>query len=250
MPRRKTREEFISDAIEVHGDKYDYSKVKYINSEAKVEIVCPIHGIFFQKPVTHLRGKGCKLCAFDKHKKSVFGCNDIGCERVNGKESKSYIHWKSMLLRCYSKKCLKREPTYIGCSVCDEWKTHSGFKKWFDENYIEGYALDKDIIVKGNKVYSPETCCFVPLTINNLIIKRKKGRGDLPIGVGRINGRYRAFLRNKHLGMYDTPIEAFYAYKKAKENEIQSKALSYYEQGLITERVYNALMNHIVEITD
>jgi hypothetical protein len=134
--------------------------------------------------------------------------------------------------------------------VCDEWKTHSGFKQWFDENYIEGYSLDKDILVKGNKLYSPDTCCFVPVEINNLLIKRKKHRGDLPIGVGRMNGRYRAFLHKKHLGMFDTIIEAFNAYKNAKEKEIKYIASLYFNKGLISKRVFNALISRTIEITD
>lgn len=60
----------------------------------------------------------------------------------------------------------KNKPTYEGCTVCDEWLYFSNFKKWFDENYIEGFQLDKDIIIRGNKVYSPQTCCFVPKEIN------------------------------------------------------------------------------------
>lgn len=249
--KRKSKNQFLEEARSVHGDKYDYSKVEYINGETKVEITCPLHGSFFQKPVIHLRGKGCQSCAVEKLKRrSTEGYNDIGCGTIEGKESPSYTHWKSMLLRCYSQKHLKRQPTYIGCSVCDDWKTHGKFKEWFDENYIEGYSLDKDIIKKGNKVYSPDTCCFVPSAINSLVIKRKKGRGDLPIGVGRANGRYRAFLHKRHLGMFDNPTDAFMAYKKAKEDEIRETALLYYQKRLITERVYNALLNHKVEITD
>ena len=92
-----------------------------------------------------------------------------------------------MLRRCYDKKILEKFPTYKRCTVCDEWLFYPNFKKWFDENYyeIEGQkmALDKDIISKGNKVYSPENCIFVPNNINVLFTNRKGERGDYPIGV-------------------------------------------------------------------
>lgn len=91
-----------------------------------------------------------------------------------------------MLTRCYNHKSLKKNPSYIGCSVCDEWLTYSNFKRWYEDpinGYREGYHLDKDILVKGNKVYSPETCCFVPHSINCLLLTRQRKRGALPIGV-------------------------------------------------------------------
>ena len=248
--KRKTLFQFIKEAESIHGKKYDYSKAVYKNIVTPIIIICPIHGEFLQKPTNHLRRKGCPICGKEKLKKATYGYNDIGCCSINKEESQSYKHWRSMNLRCYSKKYHERYPTYIGCTVCDEWKTHSGFKKWFDRNYIKGYSLDKDILIKGNKIYSPSTCCFVPVQINNIVIKRKKGRGELPIGVGYMNGRYRSFLHKTHLGMFDSPIEAFNAYKKAKEKEINEIANDYYEKGLITKRVYNALINHKVEITD
>ena len=63
MGKKKTREEFIKDARDVHGDKYDYSKVKYINAKTKVCIICPEHGEFLQTPNSHLSGNGCPKCA-------------------------------------------------------------------------------------------------------------------------------------------------------------------------------------------
>ena len=75
------------------------------------------------------------------------GVNDYdGHVRINGKIIKSYDVWHSMIERCYSKKSHKKRPTYIGCKVHKEWLYFSNFKKWFDENYIEGYELDKDIL--------------------------------------------------------------------------------------------------------
>ena len=62
MPKKKTREEFIQDAREKHGDKYDYSKVEYMNNHTKVCIICPDHGEFWQTPHSHTQGQGCPKC--------------------------------------------------------------------------------------------------------------------------------------------------------------------------------------------
>ena len=91
-----------------------------------------------------------------------------------GKDKKSYKVWNSMLERCYSNKSLIHNPTYKDCTVCDEWLCFENFEKWYNENYYEVddeiMNLDKDILVKGNKIYSPETCCFVPKRINILFV--------------------------------------------------------------------------------
>ena len=76
MPIRKTKEQFISDAIKVHGDKYDYSKVEYKGKDIKVCIICPIHGEFWQRPHNHLEGEGCPICSesyLKKHRPRIKG---------------------------------------------------------------------------------------------------------------------------------------------------------------------------------
>ena len=166
----------------------------------------------------------------------------------------SYNTWRHMLIRCYDKKYQEKQPTYIGCTVFDEWKSFAIFKKWFNENYVEGYELDKDILVKGNKVYSPKTCCFVPAYINTLFTKSNASRGNFPIGVARSKNGLR-FIANitinnktKHLGAYDTIEEAFFAYKQAKEEWIKEVANKW--KNKIAPNVYEALMNYQVEIRD
>lgn len=174
---------------------------------------------------------------------------------IKGNE-KSFCHWRGMLLRCYCKSYLKTQPTYNDCSVCGEWLLFSNFKKWFDEQlYLpeENMVLDKDIVVKGNKVYSPSTCCLVPSKINLLFTKSNKRRGDLPIGVTRHRKSFAARANIGHfvsLGHFSTPRAAFLAYKEAKEQYVKELAEKYYKEGKITERVYNALLNYRVEITD
>ena len=116
--------------------------------------------------------------------------------------------------------------------------------------------LDKDILFKDNKIYSPETCCFVPTEINNLFEKSNRTRGDNPIGVSfnkaskKFESYFNADDKRVHLGKYNTPQEAFIQYKTAKEAYISKMAEEYYSKGLIKENVYNAMLNYKVEITD
>ena len=167
-----------------------------------------------------------------------------------------------MLKRCYSGEYQKKEPTYKDCTVCKEWLNYSNFKKWYDDNYYEidgeQMALDKDILVKGNKIYSPETCVFVPQNINNLFIKSNKIRGKYPIGVtfNKNKNKYQAYCsmlingksQQKTLGYYNNIEEAFNAYKQFKEADIKQMA-DYYKEN-IPDKLYEAMYNYKVEITD
>ena len=196
---------------------------------------------------------------------SVYGVGHLGNEKTideNGKMIKSYIVWKHMLERCYSQKFQKKHATYKGCCVCEEWLNYSNFKKWYDDNYyeIEGERmdLDKDILVKGNKIYSPDTCVFVPHNINSLFTKRNKSRGKLPIGVyfNKHANKYQAYCnifyngksKLKGLGLYNTIEDAFNAYKKFKEANI--KQVADYYKDKIPQKLYEAMYNYEVEITD
>ena len=174
---------------------------------------------------------------------------------LDGVVTKYYKSWGSALQRSYDDKLHKKYPTYIGCSVNSEWHNFQNFAKWYEENWkphMEGWHLDKDVLIKGNKTYSPENCCFVPLEINKLLTKRQSCRGELPLGVSRRNGRFDAKIRveNKliHLGMFNTPEEAFQAYKIAKETHIKEVA-EIWKPKLAT-KTYEALINYQVEITD
>lgn len=261
---RLTQEEFIRRGKLIHNNKYDYSKTMYITTKKKVCIICPIHGEFMQLANNHLHGYGCVRCAQNNvpqfgGRRMIFGIGVNDSEKAiskkNVRNDKDYYLWHGMIQRCYDEKTHKKHPTYNGCTVCDEWLYFSNFKKWFDENYVDGYQLDKDILVKGNKIYSPDTCCFVPHEINTLFTKSNAIRGDLPIGVQHYaKERYKTYIKLKgkvtYLGVYDKVGEAFNAYKIAKECYIKEVAENYYSKGLITEKVYNALLNYKVEITD
>lgn len=170
--------------------------------------------------------------------------------------SESYLKWHDMIHRCYNTKFHLRQPQYMGCTVCEEWLNYSNFKVWYDQNKIAGMSLDldKDILFKGNKVYSPETCCFVPHAINTLFLNGKKNRGDLPLGVhfDKDKCKYRAemsFMGEQiKLGTFDNAEVAFARYKEYKEDFIQDLAEQY--KDILPYKVYEAMINWKIEIDD
>lgn len=178
--------------------------------------------------------------------------------KINNKITEYYTDWHSMMVRCYSKKCYRNYNSYENCIVCEEWHNFQEFAKWWHNNYyeIEGetICLDKDILCKGNKIYSPDTCIFVPKRINTLFVKRDNDRGDYPIGVCYLKDRdkYEAYCSTlegiKYIGLYNTPQEAFQAYKTFKEAYIKQVADEY--KGRIPDKLYNAMYAWTVEIDD
>lgn len=131
-----------------------------------------------------------------------------------------YQKWESMLKRCYSTKYQEKHPTYVGCSVVDEWLVFSNFRSWMITKDWEGKALDKDLLVEGNKVYGPDTCTFICRELNNLFNDRAAARGDLPLGVHKNGSNYRVQIsesgKQLSLGVFTTPEEAHLAWRKAK----------------------------------
>ena len=175
----------------------------------------------------------------------------------NGKNTKCYDTWLNMLARCYDPKLQEKYPTYKNCRVCEEWWNFQVFAEWYYSHFYEieneRMALDKDILKKGNKVYSADTCVYVPQSINSLFIKRDNERGNLPIGVRKNRNKFQARLckgngKRIQLGTYTTPEEAFLVYKEHKEQFIKEVAEKY--KGQIPHEAYEALMNYEVEIDD
>jgi len=142
---------------------------------------------------------------------------------------KYYAVWESMLARCYSKKFLESNQSYIGTSVCSEWLYATAFKKWMEQQDWRGKCLDKDIIAPRSKLYSPETCAFVLQATNSFVTASDASRGDYPIGVDlfKRTGEYRASCgnpftgKNEHLGLFSTPEEAHEAWRKRKHELAQ-----------------------------
>lgn len=249
--QRQTKEGFIEKAQRIHNGKYDYSLVEYNGSTQKVKIQCAYHGVFEQTPNTHLGGHGCPKCAQHNKKALVEGRGYNDCQIVLTEYEYgivAYTTWRNMFRRCYNKSWHKKFPNYSGCSVCKKWWSLSTFIDWFKKNYKEGYQLDKDILVCNNKIYSPDTCCYVPPEINKLVMQYKSFSKESPQGVRKtLSGRYEARIKvhehDIHLGTYDDESKAISAYKKAKKNMIAEMANDFFSEGKISEKVYDALLN-------
>lgn len=182
---------------------------------------------------------------------------------TNGKSTKEYSLWHNMIQRSYDKIEKKRHPAYENVTCCKEWLLYENFYEWlhgqsnFNRWYNgSGWDLDKDILIKRNKFYSPETCCLVPNNVNKLFTKRDSSRGNLPIGVRENEYGFLAQWNNpltnkkENSKTYSTVSKAFAEYKKHKENIIKQVAQEEYSKGNITTECYNAMLNYVVEITD
>lgn len=145
---------------------------------------------------------------------------------VNGKDfwCPFYRAWRNILKRCYCKAFQDKYPLYIGCSVCEEWLTFSNFKRWMEQQDWQGKQLDKDFLLTGNKVYSPETCVFIDGLTNSFILDCAASRGKYPLGVDfhKSGGKLRSRCCNpftkksEHLGLFTCPNEAHEAWRKRK----------------------------------
>ena len=208
---------------------------------------------------------------------SVFGHGYLGVDK-NGSVPKTkefkdgktvntweYDRWQNMLQRCFDNKLKERNPTYKDVTCCKKWLCFTNFLEDLEilkqeHNWSEDIKLnlDKDILHKGNKLYSLENCVLVPDYINSLFIKRDAKRGEYPIGVcyHKQSKKYQARCningKLKGLGYFITPLEAFNAYKIAKEQEIKRVANECILKGFISKdsRLYKAMISYQIEIDD
>ena len=234
----------------------DFKIVKY-NNKTNVVIQFLKTGYETIVQLTNIRNGYVK----DPYLPSVYGVGILGTKylaSINGVQTKEYKLWCCMLVRCYSNTYKKKYPTYEGCEVSDNFKSYEYFYEWCHKQIgfsNEGWQLDKDLLIKGNKVYSETTCVFLPNEINSLLTRREALRGEHLIGVCWCKTA-NAFIaqvnkgkgKREHLGCFKTELEAFNAYKQAKETFIKEQANKW--KGKIDDRAYKALMNYTVEITD
>ena len=135
-----------------------------------------------------------------------------------------YRSWYEMLRRCYSEVYQRKQPTYVGCSVCDDWIYLSRFKAWMETQDWQGKVLDKDLLIEGNKFYSPDTCVFVTQAVNNFMTDTRAKRGIYPIGVcfDKESGKFATYCRNpftkkgQTVGRFHCPMEAHKAWQRRK----------------------------------
>lgn len=173
---------------------------------------------------------------------------------VDGKPTTEYRLWDNMISRCkVGGSHQTREPSYIGCSIHPDFIKFQDFAEWCHNQIgfgVEGYQLDKDILVQNNKVYGPDTCCFVPQKLNKLLVHRRSNRGEFPTGVCycKLTDQYKSRItidgKGIHIGLFKTPDQAESAYKIAKFKEIQRQAEIWKTE--IDPRVYAALMIYVV----
>lgn len=175
---------------------------------------------------------------------SVFGVGYLGKgkykSRVLGKKERAYSLWENMMSRCYYTKN-RRYSSYggVGVRVLDEWKNYQVFAEWFHKNYLEGFFLDKDLFGEG-LLYSENTCVFIPRSLNNvLMIKKKEGaREGLPMGVHKGKVGFVAATVEKKVS-YPTAEEAKHAYLKHKRGIIMEEANRVFKKGEISSEIYN-----------
>lgn len=196
--------------------------------------------------------------------KSVYNVGFIGEGKYNNILHRDiYVRWFSMMSRCYNPYRINNfDKNYVDCFVDVEFHNFQKFAKWYEENYYtvdnETMHLDKDILVKHNKIYSKETMIFVPEKINILFNKNNRKKRDLPIGV-IFNNKTNKFVaqcgynnngKREHvtIGYYDSKEEAFLAYKRFKENYIKEFIIQY--KNKIPDKIYNAIYNYTIEIDD
>lgn len=181
----------------------------------------------------------------------------------NGKDTKEYALWSSMLERCTKKLWIKR-PTYTGTTCSENFKSYSFFYEWcqeqvgFGDRDVNGnkWQLDKDLLLKGNKHYSEDTCVFVPPVLNLLLSRCSSSTGEFPLGVSwsKAAQKYIAQCgegkKNKsaYIGVYTTVEEAFLAYKTLKEIRVKQVAEEY--KNKLDTRTYAALMKYEANIND
>jgi hypothetical protein len=237
----------------IYGDKYIITKVDSASC---------IHVKFLDEYhyETHTQYEGIAKCRikniFGKH---VYGVGYIGNTTTknsdDNRQKYSYEVWNKMLQRCYDDKTQLKFPTYKGCKVCEEWLSYENFEKWFNDNYPQDknhkYFLDKDLLSSNNKIYSPNTCCFIPRIINNAIAYNRitNNSGYNGVCYDKKSHKYMAqisYNNNRHaLGWFDNPYDAFICYKNAKEEYIHQLAKEYGKY--LSCKAYNALINYKIK---
>ena len=168
--------------------------------------------------------------------------------KVNGVNTKAYRVWRCMTGRCYKPRSKNEARNYADCFVSKEWQDFQGFADWYNSHEFKDldYHLDKDILVLSNKIYSPDFCSLVPREINALFNDCKNIRGNDPQGVHffKLRGKFKAKIsrygKQCHLGTFNTAIEAYDVYKKAKEDYVKSVAKDWAKY--ISKDVFSALM--------
>ena len=164
-----------------------------------------------------------------------------------------YSRWRVMIQRCYSVKYQEKFPTYKGCFVCEEWLTFSKFRQWMQNQDWGGKQLDKDILVPGNKVYSPDTCVFIEKRVNAFLTESTASRGQHLIGASldKTANKFEATCsigmgKNKRLGRFNTEIEAHLAWLKCKQ-EVARQLAAEQTDPRVAKALIERYENYVIE---
>ena len=259
------KKELLRRLYEVHGKNvFDFSLIEddlfvYNGVKTKLPVICKKCGSMHSMLAAQLlKGSGCNTCRLKTFSKAnlgntktieerelVAGVGIVDVEYVCGNERVFHI-WREMITRCYNADYWKKRPTYEHCYVCDEWKRYSNYLKWYNEHYVEGFEVDKDLLsfAIGYKTYSPNTCCFLPTEINS-VLSTKSLKRDMPVGVHIVSGCITASCGQDYLGSFKTLEDARIAYLKEKKKRITELANKWKDK--IESRAYDALINLDVE---
>ena len=259
MPKLNTIEENAKRLIGVEFNTINYGKCVVVDYKGCTNVL-----VKFYEPECYTT---CQYSSLVKGRvanpnfPTVYWKGYTGVGKYNGsKDRKVYKLWETMLKRAYCPKYRKDTPSYNGVTVCKEWLNFQNFADWcYSQNFfgakdIKGnsYQLDKDLLIKGNKIYSPQHCCFVPNEINVLLINNKRDRGSCPVGVSVNKNKYLATLSRVtgklYLGRFKSKEEAFLVYKEAKEKHIRETAEKW--RGMVDDKVYEAMLRWEIHIDD
>lgn len=211
----------------------------YKNIDVKLETGEILYGIYLSQIKKGLLRNPYKRNVFDR------GYVGVGKYRT---DNVFYKIWYKMFYRCYSPDKYK---TYEFCEVVPEWYNFQTFAEWCSKNYVDGFALDKDILFTGNKLYGPDTCCFVPQEINNQFYSNNYNHEIF--GVRKITDniyrpRMKKYGKEIYLGSYHNKKDALNVYFKTKESYIHELAEKY--KSVLSDKVYNRLLSFTLNIED
>ena len=227
--------------------------IKYVNSNNVTVEFCDKYAYKTTCTTQQLR----EGCVGNLYARTMVGVGFIGEgdyeTRDGNRISLAHRAWGDMFSRVYRDYA---KESYKDCTICEEWHNFQNFARWYvnQKGYGLGYELDKDLLLKGNKVYSPDTCSLIPSEINLSIVGSRSFRGDYPVGVtkrSKINSyvaRISKFGKPTYLGSYSTPEEAFLHFKLEKEAYLKELAIKY--RDTVSVEVYEALCSYKVEIND
>lgn len=247
---------------EVNCNKYG-TKMKIIEILDQKNIYIEFQDAYkiIKKGSYHAFKNGTLKNPYDKSVHNIGYLGEGSFQSRKGKDSKilaPYGKWASIIARCYDPTVKRKLPAYEGCTMVDSWHNLQNFGAWYEDNFYqipgEKMEIDKDILVKGNKIYGPETCVFVPRDMNRLLEKRARGRGKNPIGVSwnPQDKYFEAYCNHKgkriHHTFHKTEMDAFLSYKNFKESLLKKVAEEY--KPHIPAKLYHALINYKVEIGD